>query len=298
MPDLFKKLLIAFTIIIGLTIIVVQIMPKPKLSYSERRELLNQLFVFNAKLPLKVGTIGQLDRVVLEGDTLSYHFSNYGDRMIDAFYEANYDAVREVMMYGIIALNGRNNNGTKLTDWYDAKGIILKSVFKTPSSREFSWVYSGEELLDFIDKMKISPTKALYTIIDTNIKLANMSLPLNSYDANPIQSISNNAIKTSLSDGDRLLEIKHEDDNIIFVIETQEKEARIADIKPVAEELTFLDALMEEASEDPDMKEFIDMLALSHSNLVYSYHNVSRTDSVNIVVPYIILEDYSTINNH
>ena len=298
MPNLFKKLLIAFTIIIGVTIIVVRIMPKPKLSYSERQKLLNQLFVFNAKLPLKIGTIGQLDRVVFEDDTMSYHFSNYGSRMIDTFYEANYDAVREVMKYGIVVLNGRNNNGTKLADWYDAKGIILKSVLKTPSSREFSWVYSGQELLDFIDKIKISPTKALYTIIDTHIKLTNMSLPLNSYDVNPIQSVTNNSIKNSLSDGDRLLEIKHEDENIIFVIETQEKEARIADIKPVAEELTFLDALMEEASEDPDMKEFIDMLALSHSNLVFSFHNVSRTDSVKVVVPYIILENHSTINNH
>lgn len=44
-------------------------------------------------------------------------------------------------------------------------------------------------------------------------------------------------------------------------------------------------------SEDADMMEFMNMLVLSQSNLIYRMKNVSSTDSVDVTIPYVILKN-------
>ena len=297
MPSIFKKILIVFTIIIGLAIIIVPFLPKPKLSFSERQEIWRVIDEINRDLPKKVGTIGQLDKVSFGNDTLCYYFSNYGDSSIDEFYEENYEEVQEIMKYGCLTLKGQKNGGTKLASLLDSKGIILKTIFTTPSSKEFDFIFTGKELLDFINKIRISPTEALHTILDTHISLANLSLPMGLDDFGQIQSISNNTIKNSLGSGDRLIEIRHSGNDVIFTIETNEKEFKIKDIKPYTNNETFLTNFTESMVEDLDVKEFVDMLVVSHSNFTYHYYNPNSSESVNITIPYRILKKYSTIKS-
>lgn len=272
-------------------------MPKPKLSFSERQEILNGISRLNSELPRKIGTIGQLDKVSFIGDTLSYYFSNYGDPIIDEFYKDNYNSVRDIMKYGCLTLNGQNNSGTRLAALLETKGIILQTIFTTPSKKEFHFIFEGKELLEFLDKIKISPTEALYTILDTNIKLLNLSLPIELEDFGEIQTISSNTFKNSLGDGDRLKEIRHSDNDVIFIIETKEKDFKINEIKPISENEIFLNEFTKELATDLDIREFLGMLAISHSNMVYKYYTPNYSDSVQIIIPYIILKNHSSINS-
>lgn len=297
MPSLFKRILVAFVIIIGLTIIVVQILPKSESSIPEDDEMRKIVAMINSDLPLKIGTIGQLDKVRLVDDTLSYYVSIYGDNIIDSFYEEkeNYDAVRDIVKYGIIKLNGQKNNGTKFAYTLYSKGIMLRFVVKTPSRREFSWIYSGNELWEYIDKVRISPTEAMHAILDAHIKLANLSLPMELDDFGELQSVYINSVNGSLGEREKLIEIKHSENNIIFVIETNEKNFNMNDIKPVADNEMFLNAMAKEMTEDPDMQAFVSQIVISHSDCTYLYYNSNRTDSVKITIPYNILKKYSVV---
>lgn len=297
MPTLFKKIMIICAVIIGLTIIIVPLIPKPRLSFTERQEVLNGIRRFNSELPMKIGTIGQLDKVSFVNDTLTYFFSNYGDSTIDKFYQDNYEEVRGIMKYGCLTLNGQSDAGTKLATLLDSKGIILKTVLTTPSDRNFNFVFEGKELLNFIEDVKISPTEALYTILDTHIKLANLILPIELDDLGQLQSIPSNTIKNSLGSGDKLLKIIHSGNDVVFILETQEKEFQIKDIKQVADNEYFLNEFTRELAEDPDVKEFIDMIVISHSNFGYNYYTTNHSDSVQIIIPYKILKNHSSINS-
>ena len=42
-----------------------------------------------------------------------------------------------------------------------------------------------------------------------------------------------------------------------------------------------------------DVREFLDLIATSHSNLIYRWCNVSYTDSADVVIPYMVLKQYS-----
>lgn len=290
-PSTFKKILIIFAIIIGLKIIIVPLLPKPKLSFSERQEIWRVVDDMNRELPEKIGTIGQLDKVSFRNDTLCLHYSNYGDSSIDEFYEENYNEVREIMKYGCLTLNGQRNGGTNLANLLDSKGIILKTIFTTPSSKKFSFIFTGKELLDFIDAVRVSPTEALHTILDTYIRLANLSL-MGLDDFDEFQSIPINTVKNSLGEGDRLIEIQHCGNDVIFIIETNETEFKLDDIKPFINNEYFLNEITKEMVEDPDIKEFVDMLVTTHSNFTYSYSIPNSSERVNITIPYRILKNY------
>ena len=159
-------------------------------------------------------------------------------------------------------------------------------------TKTFKWTYEGRELLDFIHKVRISPTEALHTVIEVWIKLANLSLPLFADDIN-VQSISNNAIAKSMSPNERLIRILQKNDNIIFVSEIKEKDFSFDEVRANASNSIFVDAFTKEISKDADVREFLDLIATSHSNLIYRWCNVSYTDSADVVIPYMVLKQYS-----
>ena len=120
-------------------------------------------------------------------------------------------------------MNGNRNTGTKMAQWINSVNIPIQVNISTLGTKTFKWTYEGRELLDFIHKVRISPTEALHTVIEVWIKLANLSLPLFADDIN-VQSISNNAIAKSMSPNERLIRILQKNDNIIFVSEIKEKD--------------------------------------------------------------------------
>ena len=163
---------------------------------------------------------------------------------------------------------------------------------KPDITRKTTVAYPELRFLDFIHKVRISPTEALHTVIEVWIKLANLSLPLFADDIN-VQSISNNAIAKSMSPNERLIRILQKNDNIIFVSEIKEKDFSFDEVRANASNSIFVDAFTKEISKDADVREFLDLIATSHSNLIYRWCNVSYTDSADVVIPYMVLKQYS-----
>lgn len=259
----FKQILGLFASIIIGAVIIVQFLPKPKLSFSDKQELLGAIEKLNSELPRKIGTIGQLDGVTYDSNVITYHFSNFGDSSIDTFYEDNHNKVGEIMKYGVITLNGQNNAGDNFAKLLDSKGLSVCIEFKTPSKKIFQWNYTGKDILDFMQSIRISPTEALYTIIDTHIKLANLNLPINSDDHSSVNTIVTNTIGTTLGPDERILKILHDDNSVVLVCETNEQEASIPEIKEYLNNPLFIQNYATLLSEDADIREFMNMLVLS-----------------------------------
>ena len=292
MNKLFKHIVTAFVLIIVGTIIVVQFLPKPKLSFTERQNINWAIQRLNSELPQKIGTIGQFEKVTFNADTIAYYYVVYGGKETDEFYEENYNEIRELMKYIVVCMNGHHNAGTKMAQWFDDVNIPIQVNISTLGTKTFKWSYDGRELLDFIDKVRISPTEALHTVIKVWIELANLSLPLSADDIN-LQSISNKAIVKSMSPDERLMRILLENDNIIFVSEINKKDFSFDEVRINASTPQFIEAFTEEISKDADVREFLDLIATSRSNLIYRWCNVSYTDSADVVIPYMVLKQYS-----
>lgn len=292
MNNLFKYIVAAFVLIIMGAIIVVQFLPKPKLSFTERQNINLAIQKLNSELPQEIGTIGQFEKASFRNDTLAYYYVVYGGKETDEFYEENFNEVRELMKYLVICMNGNRNTGTKMAQWINSVNIPIQVNISTLGTKTFKWTYEGRELLDFIHKVRISPTEALHTVIEVWIKLANLSLPLFADDIN-VQSISNNTIAKSMSPNERLIRILQKNDNIIFVSEIKEKDFSFDEVRANASNSIFVNAFTKEISKDADVREFLDLIATSHSNLIYRWCNVSYTDSADVVIPYMVLKQYS-----
>lgn len=291
MSNLFKHVIIVFVLIIVGAVIIVQFLPKPKLSFTVRQNIDLAIQRLNSELPQRIGAIGQVERVLFRKDTLAFYSVVYGGKETDEFYEENYYEIRELMKYHVICMNGNHDAGTKMAQWLEAANIPIQVNVSTLGDKTFNWCYDGREFLDFIDKVRISPTEALHIVIEVWIKLANLSLPLSADEIN-LQSISNNAIAKSLSSGERLMRISQENDNIIFVSEIKDENFSFDEVRMNVSNPIFVDAFTEDLSKDADVCEFLDLLATSHSNLTYRWCNVSYTDSVDLVIPYEVLKNY------
>ena len=287
----FKQILCIFASIIIGAIIVVPFLPKPKLSFTDKQELFREINKLNSELPRKIGTIGQLDYVTYDSDVITYHLTCFGDSSIDSFYEKNHDEIGEIMKYGAITMNGQYNGGSKLANLLDKKGLSIRFEFKTPSQKTYQWNYTGKDILDFMKSIKISPTEALCTIIDTHIELANLNLPMNSNNQGSVNTIITNSIGSTMGQGENLLKILHDGNSVIFVCETNEQETSIPEIREYLNNPFFIENFATGLSEDADMMEFMNMLVLSHSNLTYRMKNVASTDSVDVTIPYVILKN-------
>ena len=291
----FKQILYIFASIIIGAIIIMQFLPKPKMSFSDKQELIKTIEKLNTELPRKIGTIGQLDCITYESDVITYHFTNFGDSLIDTFYEDNHSEVGEIMKYGVITLNGQHNAGDNLSKLLDSKGLIMRIEFKTPSNKIFQWNYTGKDILNFMKSIRISPTEALCTIIDTHIKLANLSLPMESNYLGCVNTIVTNSIGSTMGQGEKLLKILHDGNSVVFICETNEQETSIHEIREYLSNPLFVQNYATLLSKDADMMEFMNLLVLSHSNLIYRLKNVEYTDSVDITIPYAIL--YNNCNH-
>lgn len=296
----FKQLLCIFASIIIGAVIIVQFLPKPKLSFSDKQELFRTIEKLNSELPRKIGTIAQLDCVTYDSNIITYHFTNFGDSLIDTFYEDNHDEVGEMMKYGVITLNGQHNSGDNLAKLLDGKGLIIRIEFKTPSNKIFQWEYTGRDILDFMKSIRMTPIAALYTIIDTHIKLANLSLPIEKNDIGCVNTIVTNSIESTMGHGEKLLKILHDGNSVIFVCEINEQETSIPEIREYLTNPLFVQNYATLLSKDVDMMAFMNMLVLSHSNLTYRMKNVASTDSVDITIPYDILKNNcnNQLRNH
>lgn len=297
MDKLFKYIIAIFIACTLIGIFIALNKPRPKLTFSDKMKLSQIIAECNANLPREIGTIGYLDSMSFAGETITYAVSVKGDDRIIQVYSDNYDEFKDMLKYSFIEMNGQGNLGNIFAHSLETKGLNICFKISTENKKSMSWNITGKELSTFVDSCKLSPTTALKKVIDMQIRIANLKLPVTTSDSPKATTVAINSIVGDVKDESCLLQsIKYEGNNLLFVYKVNEEGAKdIKRLKDREEDLDFMDAFVQELAQDKDVQEFIGMLALSHSNMVLVYREKASAKQFSLTLPYTILRNHCKV---
>lgn len=297
MGKLFKYIIVLLTVCTLIGIFIALNMPRPKLTFSDKMKLSQIIAECNANLPREIGTIGYLDSMSFADGTITYTVSVKGDDRIMQVYSDNYDEFKDMLKYSFIEMNGQGNLGNTFAHSLETKGLNICFKVSTENKKSMSWNITGKELSTFVDFCKLSPTTALKKVIDMQIKIANLKLPVTTSDFPKATTVAINSIVGDVKDESCLLQsIKYEGNNLLFEYKVNEEGAKdIKRLKDREEDLDFMDAFVQELAQDKDVLEFIGMLALSHSNMVLVYRENASAKQFSLTLPYTILRNHCKV---
>ncbi len=295
MEKLFKYILAILVVCTLVGIVVALNNPRPKLTFNDKIRLRQIITRCNADLPREIGTIGYLDSMSFADETITYAVSVKGDDRIMQVYSDNYDEFKDMLKYSFIEMNGQKNLGNTFAHCLEAKGLNICFKVSTENKKSMSWNITGKELSAFVDSCKLSPTTALKKVIDMQIKIVNLKLPVTTSDSSKATTVAINSIVGDVKDESCFLQsIKYEGNNLLFEYKVNEEGAKdIKKLKDRENDLEFMDALVQELAQDKDVLEFIGLLAISHSNMVLVYKNSAK--QISLKLPYIILRNHCKI---
>lgn len=297
MDKLFKYIIAIFIACTLIGIFIALNKPRPKLTFNEKMRLSKIIAECNTDLPREIGTIGYLDSMSFADETITYAVSVKGDDRIIQVYSDNYDEFKDMLKYSFIEMNGQGNLGNIFVHSLETKGLNICFKVSTENKKSMSWNITGKELSTFVDSCKLSPTTALKKVIDMQIKIANLKLPVTTSDSLKATTVAINSIVGDVKDESCLLQsIKCEGNNLLFVYKVNEEGAKdIKRLKDREEDLDFMDAFVQELAQDKDVQEFIGMLALSHSNMVLVYREKASAKQFSLTLPYTILRNHCKV---
>ena len=297
MDKLFKYIIAIFIACTLTGIFIALNIPRPKLTFNEKMRLSKIIAECNTDLPREIGTIGYLDSMSFANETITYAVSVKGDDRIIQVYSDNYDEFKDMLKYSFIEMNGQGNLGNIFVHSLETKGLNICFKVSTENKKSMSWNITGKELSTFVDSCKLSPTTALKKVIDMQIKIANLKLPVTTSDSLKATTVAINSIVGDVKDESCLLQsIKCEGNNLLFVYKVNEEGAKdIKRLKDREEDLDFMDAFVQELAQDKDVQEFIGMLALSHSNMVLVYREKASAKQFSLTLPYNILRNHCKV---
>ena len=295
MEKLFKYILAILVVSTLVGIVVALNNPRPKLTFNDKIRLRQIITRCNADLPREIGTIGYLDSMSFADETITYAVSVKGDDRIMQVYSDNYDEFKDMLKYSFIEMNGQKNLGNTFAHCLEAKGLNICFKVSTENKKSMSWNITGKELSAFVDSCKLSPTTALKKVIDMQIKIVNLKLPVTTSDSSKATTVAINSIVGDVKDESCFLQsIKYEGNNLLFEYKVNDEGAKdIKKLKDRENDLEFMDALVQELAQDKDVLEFIGLLAISHSNMVLVYKNSAK--QISLKLPYIILRNHCKI---
>ena len=300
MDKLFKYIIAIFIACTLTGIFIALNIPRPKLTFNDKIRLHQIIAECNADLPREIGTIGYLDSVLFADEIITYAVSVKGDDSIMQVYSDNYDEFKDMLKYSFIEMNGQRNLGNVFAQSLESKGLNICFKVSTKNKKSMSWNITGKELSAFVDSCKLSPTTALKKVIDMQIKIANLKLPVTTSDSLKATTVAINSIVGDVKDESCLLQsIKCEGNNLLFVYKVNEEGAKdIKRLKDREEDLDFMDAFVQELAQDKDVQEFIGMLALSHSNMVLVYREKASAKQFSLTLPYTILRNHCKVSHN
>ena len=194
MGKLFKYIIVLLIVCTFIGIFIALNMPRPKLTFSDKMKLSQIIAECNANLPREIGTIGYLDSMSFANETITYAVSVKGDDRIMQVYSDNYDEFKDMLKYSFIEMNGQGNLGNTFAHSLETKGLNICFKVSTENKKSMSWNITGKELSAFVDSCKLSPTTALKKVIDMQIKIANLKLPVTASDSPKATTVAINSI--------------------------------------------------------------------------------------------------------
>lgn len=286
-----EKFLKAFAVSVFILLVVIVLVSKlPKFGNStsfDNIDIAEHIKALNCDLPRDVGTIGKLESITYEDNMICYLMSVYGDPIIMDFYEKNYDTFKTVILYSFALLNGQNENATKLAEFEAHKGIGTKWIIKTSDNRSLSWEATGEELLEFIQTNESNPTEIVTDLLDFQIELTNYQL----------NNITSNSIIDITEEGIKFKSISHSANDVIMTYILDESIYNMDNIIANSTDKEFLEELAAELVQDPDMQELINLVSISHSNIVIRYQGDTNNKFADLKIAYQLLKKYSQVPN-
>ena len=209
----------------------------------------------------------------------------------------NYDEFKDMLKYSFIEMNGQGNLGNTFAHSLETKGLNICFKVSTENNKSMSWNITGKELSAFVDSCKLSPTTALKKVIDMQIKIANLKLPVTASDSPKATTVAINSIVGNVKDESCLLqEIKYEESNLLFEYKVNEESLKdIENLKGREDDLELMNAFVQDLAQDKDLLEFIGMLAISHSNMVLVYRESKSNEQISIEMPYTILRNHCIV---
>lgn len=297
MEKLFKYIIVILVVCTFVGILVALIMPRPKLTLNDKIRLQQIIAGCNADLPREIGTIGYLDSMSFADGTITYAVRVKGDDRIMQIYSGNYDEFKDMLKYSLIEMNGQRNLGNAFAQSLEAKGLNICFKVSTENKKSMSWNITGKELCEFVDSCRLSPTTALKKVIDMQIKIANLKLPLTTVETQNATTVAINSVVGDGIDESCLLQtIKNEGNNILFEYKVNKEGMKNIEIlKGRQDDMDFINALVQELAQDKDIQEFIGMLAISHSNMVLVYRESKSNEKISIELPYTILRNHCKV---
>ena len=194
MEKLFKYILAILVVCTLVGIVVALNNPRPKLTFNDKIRLSKIIAECNMDLPREIGTIGYLDSMSFADETITYAVSVKGDDRIMQVYSDNYDEFKDMLKYSFIEMNGQRNLGNTFAHSLETKGLNICFKVSTENKKSMSWNVTGKELSAFVDSCKLSPTTALKKVIDMQIKIANLKLPVTTSDSPKATTVAINSI--------------------------------------------------------------------------------------------------------
>lgn len=297
MEKLFKYIIAILIVCTFAGIFIALSVPRPKLTFNDKIRLHQIIAECNADLPREIGTIGYLDSMSFADETITYAVSVKGDDSIMHVYSDNYDEFKDMLKFSFIEMNGQRNLGNAFAQSLDAKGLNICFKVSTENKKSMSWNITGKELSAFVDSCRLSPTTAMKKVIDMQIKIANLKLPITTVETQKTTTVALNSIVGDTKDKSCLLQaIRHEGNNLYFEYKIKKKELKNIEIlREKQNDMNFMNAFVQELAQDKDILEFMGMLAISHSNMVLVYRESESNEQVSIQLPYTIIRNHCKV---
>lgn len=296
MDKTFKYILWIVPIIVVCGIYYAMSFPSPPLTLNEEIELKKAIEQKNQVLPTKIGTIGTLDSMIYDNHTIVYVMSVFGDSEVKNLYNSHYEDFGELLKYSFIIMNGQNNEGIKLASVLQSKQLNIQFKIYTPNRDATSWKFSGKEIADFVTSCEISPTTALEKVIDMQIEIASINLPVRIEDLRSnVKSVALNSFFGDLDESCLPQSITHHGNDIIFEYLVDENAYDLLDAKEAFANEDAKEEYVKEMASDADISVFLGMIAMSHSNMVVKFNGRQSDNMVEITIPYEILKKYCKI---
>ena len=285
MERVIRVIAIAFVVVILITIGITMTLPKDRLTIEEEIRFREGIKELNSDLPRPFGTIGSLDSISFHKRKVGYHLSIFGDPSISTIYRDHYQDFHDVFMYSLATLDGQNGNATTLAEYCKSKRIGLTTTIAFSNADSMTWEFTPSELLDFIHSFNGTATDAVGRVLDFHIALANYNC----------SSITTNSISALAEDGIELLSLEHVDNSIIWNWGVDENQFDFETLSSAFQNEDFANFLIKEMIKEPDVQELVNIISVSHSDIILRYNGLTSNRMAEITIPYHLIKRYSQV---
>ena len=259
---------------------------------SRITEIINRI---NSEAPYQVGAKRWLTGVELKADTLIYKYELQCNEETEMFYFKHKKELRGLTLLSFKMMDGQTSEyGSRIATILKDNHLVLKYSTTMPSLKNISYVYTADEISNFIKNSDDISEKALMAYLKMIIHIESLSLPLVTTESGePINAATNikpNPLKYLI-----LKEIKLQGKNVVFYYSTPEINYPVSVSKKGCMGIEDIKYILEKLCEDPYFKGLINYFAMAKCNMILRYKGAKSLQSMDLVFPYQLLREHSYI---